>query len=98
MHSDAVRDENCLRGVRETDAQGYVEFTSISPAAYPGRWPHAHFEVYPSLDDATKASNKLRTSRLALPRDVCEQVCDAQGYDASVSNLSRTSLDNDNVF
>ena len=41
---------------------------SIFPAAYAGRWPHIHFEVYPSLDDATSATNKLRTSQLALPR------------------------------
>ena len=62
--------ENYLRGVQETDDEGWVEFTSIFPAAYSGRWPHVHFEVYPSLDDATSASNKLRTSQLALPEDV----------------------------
>ncbi|MCW2809009.1 MAG: hypothetical protein JWQ93_2964, partial [Marmoricola sp.] len=63
MYSDAVKDQNYLRGVQATDARGYVEFTSIFPGAYSGRWPHLHFEVYPSLDDATSASNKLRTSQ-----------------------------------
>ena len=57
---------------RRPTATGTVEFTSIFPAAYYGRWPHVHFEVYPSLDDATNATNKLRTSQLALPEDVCE--------------------------
>ena len=57
-----------------------------------------HFEVYPSLDDATSGSNKLRTSQLALPEDVCAEVYEADGYEESVSNLSQTSLDTDNVF
>ena len=37
--------------------------------AYSGRWPHIHFEVYPSLEAATSASGRLRTSQLALPED-----------------------------
>jgi protocatechuate 3,4-dioxygenase beta subunit len=98
MYSQGVEDENYLRGVQATDSDGYVEFTSIFPAAYSGRWPHVHFEVYPSLEDATSGSNRLRTSQLALPEDVCKQVYETDGYDASVSNLSQTSLDSDNVF
>jgi protocatechuate 3,4-dioxygenase beta subunit len=98
MYSENVKDENYLRGVQATDHDGYVEFATIFPAAYSGRWPHVHFEVYPSLDDATGASNKLRTSQLALPEDVCRQVYEADGYDASAGNLSQTSLESDNVF
>ena len=55
MYSEGVADENYLRGVQETDADGTVTFTSIFPAAYSGRWPHIHFEVYPSLDDGDHA-------------------------------------------
>ena len=84
--------------MQETDAEGWVEFTSIFPAAYSGRWPHVHFEVYPSLDDATSASNKLRTSQLALPEDACKQVYATDGYEQSGSNLAQTSLDSDMVF
>jgi protocatechuate 3,4-dioxygenase beta subunit len=98
MYSQEVADENYLRGVQETGSDGSVEFTSIFPAAYDGRWPHIHFEVYPSLDDATSASNKLRTSQLALPKDVCERVYEAEGYAQSITNLARTSLDTDLVF
>ena len=47
MYSEAIADENYLRGVQETDDDGSVTFTSIFPAAYSGRWPHIHFEVYP---------------------------------------------------
>ncbi len=98
MYGQGVTGENYLRGVQVTDANGAVRFTSIFPAAYSGRWPHVHFEVYPSLADATSASNKLRTSQLALPEDVCKQVYEADGYEESLSNLSQTSLDSDNVF
>ncbi|MFC4783637.1 dioxygenase family protein [Nocardioides sp. MAHUQ-72] len=99
MYSSAVADENYLRGVQETDGNGRVEFTSIFPACYDGRWPHMHFEVYRSLDDATSYTNKLRTSQLALPQDVCEQVYGtAEGYDASVANLAKVSLSSDMVF
>ena len=49
MYSQAAANENYLRGVQEADTAGLVTFTSIFPAAYSGRWPHIHFEVYPSL-------------------------------------------------
>ena len=99
MYSEAVVNENYLRGVQEADATGALEFTSIFPAAYSGRWPHIHFEVYPTLADATSASNRLRTSQLALPEDVCLDVYEnAEGYEQSVTNVAQTSLETDNVF
>jgi len=99
MYSDTVGDENYLRGVQEADADGVVEFTSIFPACYAGRWPHIHFEVYRSLNDATSAGSKLRTSQIAIPQDVCEEVYGgAEGYDQSVTKLAQVSLDSDMVF
>ncbi len=99
MYSENVADENFLRGVQAADDAGALEFRSIFPAAYDGRWPHIHFEVYPTLDDATSAGNRLRTSQIALPEDVCKAVYEnADGYDASVDNLARTSLATDLVF
>lgn len=94
---DAV-EENYLRGVQETDEDGWLEFTTVFPGCYAGRWPHVHFEVYESLDSATSASNKLRTSQLAFPQDVCEQVYATTGYESSVSNLAGVSLDSDGIF
>lgn len=94
---DAVG-ENYLRGVQAADEDGWLSFTTIFPACYAGRWPHAHFEVYPSLEDATTASNRLRTSQLALPQDVCEQVYATDGYEQSVQNLAGVALDSDMVF
>ncbi len=98
MYTPAIANENYLRGVQEVDEDGWVEFVSTFPGAYDGRWPHIHFEVYGSLQDATSASAKLRTSQLAFPQDVCETVYATPGYEASVTNLSRTSLDSDTVF
>lgn len=98
MYSEAVADENYLRGVQETDAQGRLEFTTIFPACYAGRWPHMHFEVYESLDAATTYSNKLRTSQLALPQVVCDTVYATEGYEQSVTNLAGVTLDSDGIF
>lgn len=98
MYDGDAQEENYLRGVQETDADGWAEFTSIFPGCYSGRWPHVHFEVYESLDAATDVANKLRTSQLALPQDVCETVYATSGYESSVSNLAQSSLDSDNVF
>ena len=67
---DGVTDENYLRGVQEADGDGVVTFTSIFPGCYSGRWPHIHFEVYPSLDAATDGANTIATSQIALPEDV----------------------------
>jgi protocatechuate 3,4-dioxygenase beta subunit len=99
MYSDGVTDENYLRGVQEADADGRLEFTTIFPATYSGRWPHMHFEVYESLDAATAASDKLRTSQLAIPEDVASEVYEtAEGYESSIETLSQVSLASDMVF
>lgn len=98
MYTGAAVAQNYLRGVQETDADGKATFVSIFPGAYDGRWPHMHFEVYPSLASATDAGNKLRTSQLALPEGACAEVFAVAGYEASVANLAMTSLDTDNVF
>jgi protocatechuate 3,4-dioxygenase beta subunit len=98
LYSEGVTQENYLRGVQETGSDGTVSFTSIFPAAYSGRWPHIHFEVYPSLEAATTASGKLRTSQMALPEAACRQVYATDGYSQSLRNLAQTSLDTDMVF
>jgi protocatechuate 3,4-dioxygenase beta subunit len=92
-------DQNYLRGVQQTDATGSVTFTTIFPACYSGRMPHIHIEVYRSETTATSFTNKLKTTQLAFPVDVCETVYStATGYAASVTNLSRISFASDMVF
>jgi len=98
MYSPGVEDPNYLRGVQETDNSGHVTFTSTFPGAYAGRWPHIHFEVYPSLAEATRAGEPSTTSQLALPAEPCQAVFATDGYDGSAANLAQTSLEGDNVF
>lgn len=98
LYSQGVTNENYLRGVQETDDRGQVSFTTIFPACYSGRWPHIHFEVYPSLAKATSSANKIATSQMALPETTAKAVYATSGYEQSVRNLSRVSLDSDNVF
>jgi len=98
LYSEAVANENYLRGVQAADDNGLVTFKSIFPACYSGRWPHIHFEVYPSLDLATNEANKIATSQIALPKDACDTVYATDGYAQSVSNLTQVSLSSDNVF
>ncbi|CAN5190703.1 intradiol ring-cleavage dioxygenase [soil metagenome] len=98
LYDDSIKSENYLRGVQEADKNGAVTFTSIYPAAYSGRWPHIHFEVYPDLAAATTASSKLRTSQIALPEKSSALVYATSGYEQSVGNLAQTSLSTDNVF
>lgn len=98
LYSAGATGENYLRGVQAADGSGALTFTSVFPAAYQGRWPHIHFEIYPSLAEATKAGSKLTTSQLALPEDVCRTVYATDGYRASARNLAQTSLNTDMVF
>ncbi|GGL94389.1 dioxygenase family protein [Nakamurella endophytica] len=98
LYSDGITSENYLRGVQIADADGVVEYSSIFPACYSGRWPHIHFEVYPDRDSITDVSTAIATSQVALPQDVCETVYGQAGYEASVGNLARVSLSTDNVF
>ena len=98
LYDDEVTGENYLRGVQETGRDGRLSFKTVFPAAYMGRWPHIHFEVYESLDAATSAGTLMKTSQIALPIETCKQVYATEGYEQSVQNLSQTSLDTDMVF
>jgi len=98
MYDSSLKNENYLRGVQEADANGQVTFTSIFPAAYSGRWPHIHFEVFESMNNATAAGQVLAVSQIALPQAACDDVYATPGYERSITNMSRTSLKSDNVF
>jgi protocatechuate 3,4-dioxygenase beta subunit len=98
LYSQGATEQNYLRGVQQADANGAVTFTSIFPACYAGRWPHVHFEVYPSLSEATKAGTPTATSQLALPKATCDAVYATDGYEQSVRNLEQVSLASDMVF
>lgn len=98
LYDGEITNENYCRGVQAADASGKVTFTTIFPAAYQGRWPHIHFEVYSSLSEATAAGKISATSQLALPAEACAAVYATSGYDGSAQNMANTSLQTDNVF
>jgi len=98
LYSSGVTNQNYLRGVQEADANGQVRFTSIFPGCYAGRWPHIHFEVYPSLSASANVANKSATSQIALPKATCDLVYASSGYASSATNLSQVSLATDMVF
>jgi protocatechuate 3,4-dioxygenase beta subunit len=99
LYASDLTQENYLRGVQVTDSNGQVTFTTIFPACYSGRYPHIHVEIYKSLSAATKQSNAVLTTQLAMPRDICQTVyANATGYSQSVTNLSQVTTSSDNVF
>ena len=71
--------DNYLRGVQGTDSSGTATFTTIFPGCYVGRMPHMHIEVYPTVAQATIASNKVKTTQPAFPSDICATVYGSAG-------------------
>jgi len=99
LYSSGVLDENFLRGVQVSDASGRLRFITIFPGCYEGRYPHIHFELYRSLAAATGYQNRVLTSQMALPANVCSAVyAGAEGYGSSAAAYSRVSLARDNIF
>ena len=98
MYDAGLKNENYLRGVQQADATGQVTFRTIFPGAYSGRWPHIHFEVFESMDNATAAGQVLAVSQIALTDAACREVYASAGYESSARNFPRTTLTSDNVF
>lgn len=94
----ALEGETYLRGVQVTDADGFAVFDGIVPGTYPGRWPHFHFEVYPSAAAATTYRNKIATSDLAVPEDVCRAAFAAMDYGPSLRNMVNAPMADDPSF
>ncbi|MEZ5112556.1 MAG: intradiol ring-cleavage dioxygenase [Nocardioidaceae bacterium] len=98
MYDAGLEQENYLRGVQIADADGLVSFTSIFPGCYPGRWPHVHFEVYPSQAAITSSTRVVATSQVALPKHANNAVYATPGYEQSRIELSKFTLADDMVF
>jgi len=99
LYSSGIQNENYLRGVQATDANGQLTFTTIFPGCYDGRYPHIHFEVFRTLADATGRASSILVSQMAMPSDICSTVyANATGYGTSRTNFARTSLASDNIF
>lgn len=92
-------DQNWLRGVGVTDSNGQVTFTTIFPGCYSGRYPHIHFEVFPSLTDASHVNNSSLISQLVMPDAICTSIYNSDSrYSGSVGNFNRITVGSDGVF
>lgn len=100
MYSNATVNEDYLRGIQVSGADGTVTFQTIFPGCYPGRWPHIHFEVFPNLQSATTgaAGANILTSQLAFPEKESREVYADNRYGSSQSHLGRLSLTRDGIF
>ncbi|RTR29010.1 dioxygenase family protein [Deinococcus radiophilus] len=101
LYSQAIVDEDFLRGAQVTDGSGQVTFQTVFPGCYAGRWPHIHFEIYPNLATAAQGNvnqNVALVSQIAMPEDVSRAVYADGRYSGSVANLNRITLASDNVF
>ena len=99
LYSSGVTDQNYLRGVQATDANGNATFTTIFPGCYDGRMPHMHLEIYRSLTTATSFSNKLKTTLFFFNDTATTEIyTNASGYSTSLTNLGKISFATDNVF
>jgi protocatechuate 3,4-dioxygenase beta subunit len=98
LYSPGVESENYLRGVQVSDAKGNVTFQTIMPGAYPGRWPHIHFAVYPNLAATSSSRNAIATSQLAFDKASCEAAYLAPGYEASFAEIEDADISRDGVF
>ena len=98
LYNRGVTEQNYLRGVQESDSDGWLSFTTVFPGCYRGRWPHIHFEVFPSLAAAVDERNRIATSQLAFPEAACDEVYAVEGYEPSARTRRRISLSRDSVF
>lgn len=94
-----------LRGYQMTDADGYVNFTTIFPGWYNGRICHIHFQVYVSsnyaaisqftFDIATKnqiyANNSSMYTKGADPMSLASDNIFSDGYQYQICTLTPTS-------
>jgi len=106
-HCDAIgayslydlKDQNYLRGVAVTDAQGIARVTTIYPGCYPIRWPHIHYEVFESVDRMAKGRDSSLIGQLALPEAASRKVYEADAaYKSGLQNLGRNSIPGDFEF
>jgi protocatechuate 3,4-dioxygenase beta subunit len=98
LYSPGVENENFLRGVQVSDAKGNLTFQTIFPGAYPGRWPHIHFEIFSSAGKATTSRNAIATSQLAFDKTSCLAAYGASGYEASLAEVEGREISQDGVF
>lgn len=94
-----ISEHNYLRGLGVSNKAGQLRFKTIIPGCYRGRFPHMHFELYPTLASATDYRNRVLTSQLIIPPKICDAVYSAHPlYAESIENFKNIPLENDMIF
>ena len=86
--------ESYLRSVQVSDSYGQVTFTTIVPGCCNGRYTHVHFEVFSSLNIATRGSYARLISQFAIPAEVCATVYAIRSYATSLRNYNNGNNSN----
>jgi protocatechuate 3,4-dioxygenase beta subunit len=99
LYGRGIAHENYLRGVQFTDHEGRVEFQTIFPACYSGRYPHLHLEIFKQRARSLDATARVSTTQLTAPREVCSRVYEgAPGYTRSATQFKGLLPSKDMVF
>jgi protocatechuate 3,4-dioxygenase beta subunit len=94
MYDRELAQEDHLRGVQRSNADGELRFNTVFPGCYPGRMPHVHFHVYaPGALDAPRL-----TSQLAFEPEVCERVYRSATYAESRQPFAGLNFARDRIF
>ena len=93
-----AEDQNYLRGVQAAGDDGMVHVHQHLPRLLLGALAAHPLRGLPVVAAASDAGNRIATSQVALPQDICEEVYGQTGYEQSVSNLQQVSLTSDGVF
>ncbi len=99
LYGRGIEHENYLRGVQFTDPEGRVEFLTVFPACYSGRYPHLHLEIFKEGARARGATTRVLTTQLTAPRGICSRVYEeAPGYSRSAAQFKGLLPGDDIVF
>jgi protocatechuate 3,4-dioxygenase beta subunit len=94
-----ISDQNYLRGVAVTDANGIARFTTIFPGCYSIRWPHIHFEVVASVERMSRGRDNLLIGQTSFAQADCVAIYEADAaYAKSIRNLANNNETTDMIF
>ena len=98
---DTIPEDNFLRGIQITDADGMVEFDTIYPGWYAGRAIHIHLKVHVggSAEDETETyegGHTAHTGQLFFDETTNDLVFQEEPYSTRVT--TRLANDQDNIL
>ena len=87
-----IPQESYLRGVQVSDENGELDFVTVFPGCYPGRWPHLHLENFTSLAEATTGGTRSSRRSWLCPPMSARMSTTMPRATAAASFRSRISL------